>query len=138
MTRVASLADKPSLPEFFCLFLIDIFFQFHPSALGWLWIGFRDSYWFVFYEVILILWLRSCIFRVNPYRLRLFYCVMFLYWFFSHFQHLTISLLKIKLHNLFWFTSMRLSQFHDFDFEFSRLIWVDSGYFFCLLSMRLC
>jgi hypothetical protein len=54
------------------------------------------------------LMLESRVLRVNLGRLKLFHCVLFLNWFFFHFQPLIMSLLKIKHHNLFWFSFNRV------------------------------
>jgi hypothetical protein len=47
--------------------------------------------------------IRLHVLWVKPCRLGSFYCIMFLDWFFL-FQPLTINLLKIEFHNLFWLT----------------------------------
>jgi hypothetical protein len=52
------------------------FFKFHFSALGWLKIKLYNLFWFIFYEVILVLWSRSWIWWVNS---------VFLNWFFFNF-----------------------------------------------------
>ena len=109
------------------------FFIFHDSALVWLWIRLHDLI-FLFSIRLSSLMLRLSVLRVNLGRLKLFHCVLFFNWFFLHFQHLTMSLLKIRLHNLFSFLLMGLSQYHDLGRRFDRLIRVKSSYFFIYFS----
>jgi hypothetical protein len=73
---------------FFVYFFNWFFFQFHHSIFStfdWLWIKFCHLFWFVLYEIILISLPKSWILRVNPSKLRSFYCVIFLNWFFFNF-----------------------------------------------------
>jgi hypothetical protein len=122
---------------FFVFFNWYFFFLFHPLAFGKLWIRFHNLFWFIFYKVISILWLGSCILRINSGRLKSFYCVLFLNWLFFHFQPLTISLLKFEFHNLFWYDFYKVI---TTSWSWLRVWQINSswlGLFFCLFSMRL-
>jgi len=85
-----------------CFFLI-IFFQFNTSTSSWLRIELHNLFWFAFYGVILVSRLRYKVWQVNQYWLR-----FFLIDFFFQFFLLTLSLLRIKFHNLFWFAFCRV------------------------------
>ena len=71
--------------SFFFLFLIGIFLNFILQYRVDYELGFI-IYLVFFYEVILVLWLRLRVMWVNPYKLRLFYCVLLLDWFFFNFN----------------------------------------------------
>jgi len=62
--------------------------------------------WFILYEFILISWLKSWVWWVNPGELELF--VYFLKLFFKKIIPSTLSWLRIILHNLFQFTFYRV------------------------------
>jgi len=125
------------LTRCFFLFLIDVFFssQFHLLILGWLGIRLRDLFWYTYYEVISIFWLRSWVWRVERGWLESFLVSFFYYFFFLQFYLLSLGWLRIKLYNLFqFFFSIRLSLFHNSRCGFGWLIQVDLGYFFIFFN----
>jgi hypothetical protein len=75
------------LTRCFFLFLIDVFFssQFHLLILGWLGIRLRDLFWYTYYEVISIFWLRSWVWRVERGWLESFLVSFFFIFFFYNF-----------------------------------------------------
>ena len=106
------------------------FSQFHLSILGWLRIRLCDLFWYTYYEVISISWLRSWVWQVERGWLESF-LASFFYHSFLQFYLLSLSWLRIKLHNLFqFFFSIGLSLFHNSRCGFGWLIQVDLGYFF--------
>jgi hypothetical protein len=87
----------------------------------------HDLFWFVFYEVILISWFESRIWRVNSVDSSFFF--NFVNWCFFNFifQHWVDYELDLIIY--FCLFSMRLSRSYDLDHMFCKLTRVDWGCF---------
>jgi hypothetical protein len=72
---------------------------------------------FTFYEVISVLWSRSQVLRVNPVRLKSFYCVFFIRMIFFSISSFNNEFIENEFHNLFWFSFLVLA---------SLMIWIVS------------
>ena len=98
----------------------------------------HNLFWFIFYEVVSILWLRSYVLWLNSGRLKLFYCIFF---------RLIFLKKKINLQQwIYWklgfiicfdLLYVKLSLFHDICRGFDKVTRVELSYFFYLLSIRL-
>jgi hypothetical protein len=79
---------------FFFLFLVSFFFQFYHLILGWLRIKFHDLFKFAFYKLILISWLVSQVWQVNPSWLKLFLYIYIFNFISFQFYFFDIGLIK--------------------------------------------
>jgi hypothetical protein len=106
-------------------FIWQFLFQFHYSTLGWLWIKLHDLFWFTFYEVISVLWLKSRVWLVNLVDLSFFSLIHnFFYFIFQHWIDYELGFMIY-----FGLLSMRLSCFYYLGHVFCGLTRVNLGCF---------
>jgi len=114
---------------FFILILIAsfvFFFKFYPLILDLLNTKLHNLFWFIFYEIILILWPGSWVWGVSHVDSGYFFFIFNYYYFLNFIFQYWIDC-ELDFIILFWFFSIGLSQFHNLYHKFyglTRLNWV--------------